>query len=96
MAEFIRPNLLGWEEPSSSTNWCWVSRVFYGNYYISNEDCRFHAQIETDSIRWESYDHGELIDAKFACFDHHEMLIKTCYDDIANFMYANNRNAHYD
>lgn len=85
MTEFIRPMLLSWEEPCSLTNWCWISKTFYGDYYISNEDGKFHAGIDYNNTYWESFDHRELLDAKFACYDMHTAFIKTCYDDYAYF-----------
>jgi hypothetical protein len=89
MKDFIRPMLLSWEEPCSRTNQCWISDTFYGSYYISNEDGKFHTGIDYSNTYWESFDHLCLTDAKFACYDKHIELIKTCYDDFAYFTYFN-------
>jgi len=85
MSEFKNPMFLVFEEPCSMTNWCWVSKTFYGDYYISNEDCKYHVGLDYSNTHWEKFDFLTLMDAKFACYDMHTALIKTCYDDYAKF-----------
>ena len=89
MAAFIKPMLLVFEEPCSNTNWCWVSKTFYGDYYISNEDGKYHAGLDYSNTFWESFGYLDLLDAKFACHDKHCELIKTCYDDYSYYTYMN-------
>jgi hypothetical protein len=87
MPTFNKPMFLVFEEPCTITNWCWVSKTFYGEYYISHEDCKYHAGIDLPKGHWESLDHLNITEAIFACYDKHCELIKTCYDEYSYYTY---------